>query len=138
MTAPDGIDRGPAAIPPPAALIVCRTCPRDAPPADEDHDRGRRLAQRVDDAVRQSGLHGRVRVRVVSCLNGCLRPANVALRGPGRWRHRFGDVQVEDTEALLAFVDRYLEDPTGDVSVEGQVGPLSDRVHTRVPPPGRH
>jgi predicted metal-binding protein len=59
--------------------------------------------------VRRHGLE----LREVACLNGCLRPANLGLRGAGRVSLRFSEVTLADLDAFLECARAYWAAPPG-------------------------
>ena len=97
-------------------LYVCRTCVRDQPVGPDTSTAGQQLADRVVAA----SLSEQIDVRVVECLNGCPRPCNVALRGPGKRIYRFSRVTTDDVPALLELARRYVGRADGCLS-EGEI-----------------
>ena len=91
-------------------LYVCTTCVRDLRLTPGEASRGQRLADELEQRL-AGGLPGsaagpRLRFLKVPCLNGCLRPCNVALRAPGKYNLRFSRLEPADAAAVLDLPDR--------------------------------
>ncbi len=96
-------------------IYVCRTCARAAHPGSSEAGAGLRLAEQISAALAAGG--GELDVREVACLNGCLQPCNVALRGSGRNTLRFSHVVEADVPSLIVFSRQYWASAPGqDVS----------------------
>ena len=125
-------------------LYVCTTCVRDLRLAPGEPSRGQRLAGELERALSQgsgdfengsAGADPRLHFIKVPCLNGCLRPCNVALRASGKYNLRFSRLDPEEAPAVLEFARTYLDHPTGDVPEEEWPEALRGKRTVRTPPP---
>lgn len=120
-------------------LYVCTTCVRGLRLAPDEASRGQRLAdelqQRLGGGPLGSAAVPRLRFLRVPCLNGCLRPCNVALRASGKYSLRFSRLQPEDAAAVLDFARAYLGHPTGDVPEDDWPEALRGKRTVHTPPP---
>ena len=124
-------------------LYVCTTCVRDLRLAPGDTSRGQRLADELERGLdgKKNGSSDigagspRLHFLKVPCLNGCLRPCNVALRASGKYNLRFSRLEPEDAAAILDFAHTYLEHPTGDVPEDEWPEALRGKRTVRTPPP---
>lgn len=116
-------------------LYVCRTCVRDKPLAAGEASRGRRLIEAVQArmAAREPGPE--FALRQVNCLNGCLSPCNIALRGQGKYHLRFSRLKPDDAAAVVAMAALYAAASDGDVGKERWPEILQDKLTVRTPPP---
>lgn len=119
-------------------LYVCEICVRDAPVSAGGDSLGRRLVAAVDRciALRKDGLPVSLTRRTVSCLNGCPRPCNIALRAPGKWTLRLGRLTPGDAEGVVDLAFAYAKSPTGEVPPEYWPRGLIEKVTVRTPPAG--
>ena len=121
-------------------LYVCTTCVRDLRLAPGEPSRGQRLAdelqRRLDGGEAGGSVFGsRLHFLKVPCLNGCLRPCNVALRASGKYNLRLSRLEPEDAGATLDFTGAYLAHPTGDVPEAEWPAALRGKRTVRTPPP---
>ena len=120
-------------------LYVCTTCVRDLRLAPGESSRGQRLADELQRHLDLANGHGpadpRLHFLKVPCLNGCLRPCNVAFRASRKYNLRFSRLGPEDAGAILEFARAYLEHSTGDVPEEKWPEALRGRRTVRTPPP---
>lgn len=114
---------------------VCRTCDRNAPPATTAARAGTALATTLRGLLATTpGADWDV--REVACLNGCLKPCNVAFRGPDRYSYRFSRITPADLPQILAFGDCYWRAATGEVAEEKIPEALRAKLTVRTPPRG--
>ena len=113
-------------------LFACETCVRDLRLAPHERSRGQQLVA----ALKQHGLSDDLTLRVVSCLNGCLSPCNIALRCRGKYSLRFSRLQPEDGSAVLAFAQLYIHSDDGDIPQSQWPQVLQDKLTVRIPPIG--
>ncbi len=119
-------------------LYVCTTCVRDLRLAPGESSRGQRLADEVERSLNRNGdgnRDPRLHFIKVPCLNGCLRPCNVALRASGKYNLRFSRLEPGDAAAVLDLARTYLDHPTGDVPEEAWPEALRGKRTVRTPPP---
>ena len=116
-------------------LYVCTTCVRDLRLAPDETSRGQQLADEVGRCLNGRGTDPRLHFLKVPCLNGCLRPCNVALRASGKYNLRFSRLEPEDAGAVLDFAHAYLDHPTGDLPEEEWPEALRGKRTVRTPPP---
>ena len=119
-----------------AWLFVCRTCVRDAPIAPNEASKGSIMASRLRTLLREAGLDRRVQMRVVSCLNGCVNPCNIAFRGKEKYSFRFGGLEPDDAAAAIAFAKAYSNHRQGHVPPEEWHEPLRAKLSSKIAPPG--
>lgn len=115
-------------------VYVCRTCDRNAPPGSRAAQAGGALAAALRNVLAAQGPDGDV--REVACLNGCLRPCNVAFRGPDRHTYRFSRITPADLPQIAAFAGRYWNEATGAVTDERIPEALRAKLTVRTPPRG--
>ncbi len=118
-----------------SALFVCRTCARDVQLSPGDRSKGAELAERICNRLQNSRLACELHLRIVTCLNGCPNPCNVAFRGPGKVAFRFSGVAPGDEDAVLAFASEYVSSAQGDVPAEILPRNLRTKLRSRVAPP---
>ena len=119
-------------------LHVCTTCVRDLRLAPDESSRGQRLAEELERGLDgEGGGHRGPRLHLIKvpCLNGCLRPCNVALRASGKYNLRFSRLEPGDAAAVLAFARIYLDHSTGDVPEAKWPEALRGKRTVRTPPP---
>lgn len=116
-------------------VYVCRTCDRNAPPDSGAAQAGTMLASAMCDllAARPDAPWD---VREVACLNGCLKPCNVAFRGPDRYTYRFSRVTTGDLAQIIAFGICYWREATGEVAREKIPDALRAKLTVCTPPRG--
>ncbi len=122
---------------PPDRLYVCTTCERGRPLAPDEASGGAALADAVERALaaERGGVAG-VGLRRVQCLNGCLNPCTVALRGAGKVSLRFSRLGAGDAQAVAAFATLYRRSADGRVPGAQWPAALRGRLTVRTPPPG--
>lgn len=118
-------------------LYVCETCVRDRPVTAEEKTLGRQLADAIAERLRAADLPAGIVYRAVLCLNGCPRPCNVALRGPGKYSLRLGRLTLADVGPIVEFLREYSASPDGDVPPERWPAELREKLTVRTPPLGR-
>src|SRR5690348_1601735 len=101
-----------------ARLYVCETCVRDLAVADEGKTRGRQLADAIVERLNAVGLKTWAVCRAVVCLNGCPRPCNVALRAPGKFSLRLGQLTPADAAPIVDLLLEYSASSDGNVPAE--------------------
>jgi predicted metal-binding protein len=118
---------------PTPTLHVCVTCL-----AGEDRDTlpraGRRLHDRLVEALRRQDDPPNFRIVEAECLSNCDRGCSAALSGPGRWSYVYGDLRETAVDDLLAGASRYAA--TTDGLVPWRERPIIFRkgVIARIPP----
>ena len=115
-------------------LYICQTCQRDAPLAPGQQSRGALLTRALTEALGHERFGNVLLVRV-ACLNGCLNPCNLALRGPRKYSLRLSRVTNDDVQAVLELLATYVHHETGDIADNEWPDGLADRLSARVPPP---
>lgn len=118
----------------PRHLFVCNTCDRNGVIGPSGHSAGALLASEIRAHIDSVGDMDDWCVRDVTCLNGCLRPCNVAFRGRGRFTYRFSRVAAADAAALLRFGDEYWDSTRGMVS-DDRISPVLRTKMTVCMPP---
>ena len=116
-------------------LYVCETCIRDAPVPIDDRTEGQKLSDALKNGLSGSNLSSDLVFRQVHCLNGCLKPCNVALRAPGKFNLRFSLLREADAVAVLNMAELYIQHPTGDVPPDLWPSQLENKLTVRTPPP---
>jgi len=116
-------------------LYVCETCIRDAPVRMDDRSEGRKLSDALKNELSGSDVSNDLVFRQVHCLNGCLKPCNVALRAPGKFNLRFSLLREADAAAVLRMAELYIQHPTGDVPSDLRPAQLENKLTVRTPPP---
>ncbi len=116
-------------------VTVCRTCDRNAPPDSGAAQAGTALAAALR-AVLAATPKAHWDVREVACLNGCLKPCNVAFRGPDRYTYRFSRITPEDLPQIVAFGNRYWREATGEVAPAKIPAVLRAKLTVCTPPRG--
>ena len=120
-------------------LYVCTTCVRDLRLAPGEASRGQRLADELQRRLAGAPIGGAAGSRLhflkVPCLNGCLRPCNVALRASGKYSLRFSRLEPADAAAVLDFALTYLGHPTGGVPEADWPEALRGKRTVCTPPP---
>ena len=114
-------------------LHVCVTCL-----AGEDRDTvpraGRRLHDRLVEALRHQDDPPSFRIVAVECLSNCDRGCSAALSGPGRWSYIYGDLTVAAVDDLIAGASRYAATADGLVPWRERPMILRKGVIARIPP----
>ena len=117
-------------------LYVCETCVHDAPADPGEGTRGERLARAIQTSLAADpALASRIIFRRASCLNGCLSPCNVALRGPAKYSIRFSRLSPGDDAAVVRFATLYVASRNGDVPLAKWPSSLIGKDTARTPPP---
>ena len=112
-------------------LLICMTCKRGTPGADEDVRPGAVLLQRALAGAVPDG----VRVRGVECLSNCNRGCTAALRGQGRWWYVYGDIDPDLHLAdLMEGAARYRDTTDGLIPWRERPQILRKGVIARIPP----
>ena len=104
---------------------------RDHRVAEGQFSAGQQLAEML---LADQAAAGMV-IRVVECLNGCLSPCNVSLRGAGRRTLRFSRIEHADVPALLAFAHRYVAEANESELYNGMPARLSAKLTVNAPSP---
>lgn len=115
-------------------VYVCRTCDRNAAPGSAPAQAGTALAAALRDALAADPDWV---VREVACLNGCLKPCNIAFRGPDRYTYRFSRLSADDVAGIVAFGQRYWRAAAGEVAGEKIPEALRAKLTVRTPPRGQ-
>lgn len=106
---------------PAATVTLCQSCAL-----------GRQgFALQLGAAMAAAGLS--VTVATVDCMSGCTRPSTCAFRSPGKTAYLFGDLTVQDLEALVAFARLYLASPDGGLADARVLGDLRFKAIARIP-----
>jgi predicted metal-binding protein len=124
-----------ASAPGSACLYICETCARDVPVTSGEKTHGQALMQAVRDELRAADLGPHFLCRAVICLNGCPKPCNVALRAPGRYTLRVGQLTLSDARRIVDLAREYSSSPLGDIPRERWPAGLWERLTVRTPPP---
>ena len=117
-------------------LFVCRTCARDAPVGVNEASKGSVIAARLRTLLSDANLTDHIRLRVASCLNGCVNPCNVSLRGKGKYTFRFGGLEPGDEPAIVAFAEAYLSHQNGCVPPQEWDESLRAKFSAEIAPSG--
>jgi predicted metal-binding protein len=114
-------------------LHVCVTCL-----AGEDREAvpraGRRLHDRLVEALRRQGDPPAFRIVEAECLSNCNRGCSAALSGPGRWSYVYGDLGEAAVDDLLAGAARYAATTDGLVPWRERPTIFRKGVIARIPP----
>ena len=116
-----------------ATLYVCVTCL-----AGEDRETVPRAGRRLHDGLleAQSRQDDPPDFRIVEaeCLSNCNRGCSVALSGPGRWSHVYGDLGQASVDDLLTGASRYAAIKDGLVPWRERPTIFRKGVIARIPP----
>lgn len=117
-------------------LHVCTSCRRPGTPREpSDRRPGFLLYLELREAVGESPLRDRVRVRSAECLSLCPRPCAIALSSRGSWTYLFGDQQPKETaQDIVKCVGQYLKSSDGYLPRDQRPKPLRASILGRVPP----
>ncbi len=115
-------------------VYVCRSCDRNAAPGSASAEAGTVLAMTLRDALAADPDWD---VREVACLNGCLKPCNIAFRGPDRYTYRFSRLGADDVPGIVEFGSRYWRAADGEVPGEKIPEDLRAKLTVRTPPRGQ-
>lgn len=96
--------------------------------------RGRALAAAVETELGRADLGPNLSFIKVPCLNGCLRPCNVALRADRKYNLRFSRVAPEDAGDVVALAAAYMRSDSGDLSGDAIPATLEGKQSARMPP----
>ncbi len=69
----------------------------------------------------------------VDCMSGCTRAQTVAFRSPGKVAYLFGEITVEDMDALRTFAQLYAASPDGTFADARVLGALRTKAIARIP-----
>ena len=116
-------------------LYVCTTCVRDRRLGPGERSQGARLCDAVEQVLGAAALDGEYDLLRVPCLNGCLRPCNVALRAPGKFNLRFSRITALDALDVVRMLATYLEDPLGDPPDPAWPAGLRGKLTVHTAPP---
>ena len=106
-------------------LRICSTC-LTAAEAPNFHKLGA--------AIAKADLPSPVEVIPQSCMNGCSRPASMALQGDGMATYFFADIDTEaDCDDIISTLKVYLESPAGWINDARPCGRLRSCLIGRVP-----
>jgi predicted metal-binding protein len=117
-------------------LYACETCVRDLRLSPGQSSRGRQLIHALSELIRQETPAPDFGFRVVSCLNGCLNPCNIALRCRGKYSLRFSRLNPQDAQAVMTFAKLYAASTNGDIPQQQWPQVLLDKITVRIPPYG--
>ena len=117
-------------------LYICETCERDVRIAADELTRGQQLVAAIERELAERDLEPPFSIRVVSCLNGCLKPCNVALRARGKYQLRFSKLTAAEASAVIDFALLYADSTIGDPDASQWPAVLRERNTVRVPPLG--
>lgn len=115
-------------------LYACETCVRDLRLAPGEISRGQQLVNELKHLLNQQAGSAGFSLRVVSCLNGCLNPCNIALRGRGKYHLRFSRLQPDDAAAIVAFARLYAASSDGDIAQTEWPAELTGKMTVKIPP----
>mgnify|MGYP005729087181 CR=1 FL=1 len=123
-------------------LYACETCVRDLNLAPGESSRGQQLVDELKHLLQQETAQDTqieaasldFAFRVVSCLNGCLSPCNIALRCRGKYHLRFSRLNPADAAAILAFTKLYVASADGNVAQAEWPAELVDKMTVKIPP----
>ena len=123
-------------------LYACETCVRDLNLAPGEKSRGQQLIDELKRLLQQETAQDipieavplDFAFRVVSCLNGCLSPCNIALRCRGKYHLRFSRLNPTDAAAILAFAKLYAASTDGEVTQAEWPPELVDKMTVKIPP----
>ena len=130
-------------------LFICETCVREQRLAVDQTSRGQQLIAAVKQLLTQQATfqvtsqanpkanENNFALRIVSCLNGCLSPCNIALRCRGKYSLRFSRLNPEDAEAVLNFTRLYIASDDGDVAADQWPAALREKLTVRIAPIGK-
>ena len=120
----------------PKHFFVCNTCDRNGAIGPSGYSAGTILASAIRAHIAATDAADEWCVRDVPCLNGCLRPCNVAFRGRDRFTYRFSRVVAADAAALLRFGAEYWDSPRGLVDDDRIPPVLRTKMTVCMPPLG--
>ena len=115
-------------------LYACETCVRDLSLAPGESSRGQQLIDELKRLLQQETTPLDFTFRVVSCLNGCLSPCNVALRCRSKYHLRFSRLNPDDASAIVAFAKVYAASVDGDIDQAQWPPELVDKMTVKIPP----
>jgi predicted metal-binding protein len=115
-------------------LYACETCVRDLRLAPGENSRGQQLIDELRRLLQQTPGTADFAFRVVSCLNGCRSPCNVALRARGKFHLRFSRLNPQDAAAVLAFAKLYAASADGNIDPRHWPQALTDKMTVCIPP----
>ncbi|MFQ3614418.1 MAG: DUF1636 domain-containing protein [Cyanobacteriota bacterium] len=115
----------------PHCLLVCTTCGSQwVNGKRQGTSQGETLLNALQSKPRDPRLH----LQPVECMSGCSHACVVGLAAPDKTTYVFGDLDPEDTEAILATAQLYLAKPDGILPWAER--PLKRGVIARIPPLG--
>jgi predicted metal-binding protein len=118
-------------------LYACETCVRDLRLVPGQSSRGQELIDALRSSLQQEPPSAPdFAVRVVSCLNGCLNPCNIALRCRGKYSLRFSRLTPQDAAAVLSFARLYAASADGNIAPQQWPEVLRGKMTVCIPPYG--
>ncbi len=115
-------------------LYLCETCVRDAVPPPGEATLGRQLADAVEKILtRDPSAAGDLIFRRTACLNACLSPCSVSLRGPGKLSLRISRLSPADAGAVAALALAYHQSDAGDLADSYWPPGLRAKLSARAP-----
>jgi predicted metal-binding protein len=120
------------------AVMICRTCPRDAAvAAGQAVNPGGIAAELRHALVDHYGAAPDLDILLVHCLGACTRPCAAALSGPDKWRLRFERLSRALITPFIAAVRDYRALATDGLDLAWLSPALRPNVGARSPPPRR-
>lgn len=113
-------------------LYLCETCVRDAVPPPGETTLGRQLADAVERLL-EPARRGTLILRRTACLNACLSPCSIALRGLGKQSLRVSRLTPADAEAVAALALAYHASAAGEIPDDCWPAGLRARLSARAP-----
>ncbi|MEZ7813072.1 MAG: DUF1636 family protein [Paracoccaceae bacterium] len=73
------------------------------------------------------------KVSDIDCLSGCARPSAISVRQTGKTAYLFGDLNENDLNDLVYFVDLYAQSSDGNFADARPLGTLREKAIARIP-----
>lgn len=117
-------------------VFVCTSCDHNKPVPKDRVSEGASLATAIIEHLALANKD-HLSVQKIGCLNGCLKPCNVSLRGRDRATFRFSHLEEQNIGAILDFAALYWKTAEGNVGVEQIPKAIRSKLTIHTPPNGR-